>query len=326
MLRIRKLKHLASAIGISTDRLREVVDNPEPFCQHFTLINPAKPGKERPVLSVSGDLRKAQNGLLRAILARKLLPSPVSHGSVRERNVLTNIKPHQESLYALKADISNFFPSISHNRVYRLFVHEFECSPDVANVCTKLCTHDYHLALGLTTSPIIADQILMQFDRRLLAACNKTGLKYSRFVDDIAISGPFNLELSGFESLIANILSEHGFQVNPAKVKYGRFCDGLDIAKITIRNGHPDVMKEYLRELERQIEDHRSLGEGEAFLGPYFTRDQILGRVRYVCWINPRRRKKLFSLFQMIPWRKVQEQANGRGLVQARKQLIRSDR
>jgi hypothetical protein len=141
---------------------------------------------------------------------------------------------------------------------------------------------------------------------------------YTRFVDDLAISAPFDLERSGFPGLVERILQKHGFDLNPTKHKFGRISEGIEITKIRVTNGHPDVRKDYSTELERQLEDARSLARGEKFNGPYFTQAQIRGRVQFVCWVNPKRRFALRKKFRSIDWNGVDEEARKRGLIAAR--------
>ena len=153
MLYLRQVKHLARQLGVDACQLQDVVGNPERFCEELILIDPNRPHKRRCVLRVFGALRRLQRTLLHVVLMPKLKPSPVSHGGVRGRHVKTNLACHLDSVFALTLDISDFFPSISSNRVYRLFTQRLCCSPDVARLCTKMCTYNYHLALGLVTSP-----------------------------------------------------------------------------------------------------------------------------------------------------------------------------
>lgn len=322
MLGIRQVKHLAAALQTTPDRLREVAACPEDFCEQLLLVDPARPDKPRRVLDIRGDLRRFQNRLLRVVMLPKLKPSPFSHGGVQGRHIKTNVSPHLRSVFALTADISNFYPTISHNRVYRLFAGRLGCSPDVARLCTRLCTYDYHLALGLVTSPAIADQMLLAIDTRIGIACAGAGLVYTRYVDDLSISGPFDLAGSGFSSLLGRILGEHGFSINPRKTRFGRLADGEPITKVVIRRGHPDIRRDYLHELERQLDDAMNLGNDREFEGPYYLKNQISGRVQFACWINPGRTRRLMSKFRAVPWKRAAEIAALRGYVAARKQLL----
>ena len=172
------------------------------------------------------------------------------------------------------------------------------------------------------TSPILADAILCDADRRIGVACEKSRLRYTRFVDDIFVSGPFDLETSGFPSLVERILFENGFVAHPGKRQFGRPEDGVTLTNLRFHRGHPDVSKAYCDELVRQIDDLASLGRGEAFVGPYFTQGQVWGRVRYVCRVNPGRTRLLRAMLARVDWSRVSEEAERRGLVAVRKSLV----
>ena len=226
MLNIRQQKHLARHLGVSVDDLLEVAESAGRWCEELLLLDPARPNKQRTVLNVFGPLRKMQAKMLRQVLLPKLPVSNFSHGGVRGRHIKTNVEQHIGSTFVFTADISNFYPTVSHNRVYRLFVEDFACTPDVARICTKLCTYKHHLALGLITSPILADQVMCRIDARIAGLCRDAGLVYTRYVDDLTISGSFDLKESGFSDLVQRILREHGFKANPLKHCFGRLTDG----------------------------------------------------------------------------------------------------
>jgi RNA-directed DNA polymerase len=251
----------------------------------------------------------------------RLSPSPYAHGGVKGRHIKTNAQAHADSAFVFTADVTNFYPTVSHNRMYGLFVKRMGCTPDVARILTRLCTYHHHLALGLVTSPFLAEQVLIPIDKRIHAACEAAGLIYTRYVDDLTISGGYNLDGSGFKNLISGILRDHGFKMH--KVVFGRLSEGTPITKISLRNGHPDVGRKYLQELDRQLDDANNLANGRQFVGPYYTRNQITGRVRFVCWVNPGRKKVLLSKLNSIPWAKVEKEADKRKLVVAKKRLVK---
>jgi RNA-directed DNA polymerase len=158
-------------------------------------------------------------------------------------------------------------------------------------------------------------------DRRIGGACAKAGLVYTRFVDDVAISGPFNLEKGGFAKLVEKILADDGFSVNRSKHVFGKLNENLSITSLRTVRGHLDVRTEYLDELVRQIDDAVSLARDEEFNGPYYTAGQILGRVRFVCWVNPGRKRELIRRFRTVNWRAVNAFARKRGYEATRKTL-----
>ncbi|WZO98622.1 reverse transcriptase family protein [Isosphaeraceae bacterium EP7] len=287
------------------------------------LIDPRKPDKVRVVLDVFGLRKQLLGSLYKRLFLKRLTPSVFSHGGVRGRSIVSNANAHRASVHVYKADISDFFPTIHRQKVYDTIVGKFGCSPDVASICTRLCTHNHHLALGLTTSPILADQIMSRVDERIGAACKKEGLVYTRFVDDMTISGSFDLEQSGFINLIAKIVKQDGFEINASKNTFGRLSDGLSITSLRIRKGRLDVRSEYCDEVERQIRDARSLIDTtENFEGPYFTPTQIFGRVQFVSTINRGRGYRLLRQYRSVDWSRVVEAAALAGLVVCRIHLV----
>ncbi|MGM0487622.1 MAG: hypothetical protein ACQESR_12795 [Planctomycetota bacterium] len=161
-------------------------------------------------------------------------------------------------------------------------------------------------------------------DGRIGAACRKAGLVYTRYVDDLTISGSFDLTQSGFQKVVTEILREHGFTVNPSKSQCEPISKETSITNVRIVRGKLDVRKEYIEELERQLDDARRLANGQHFDGPYYTEGQIRGRVQLVCWGNPGRRSRLMAKFRSISCRRVAEAAQEQGLVAQKNTLHRA--
>ena len=144
---------------------------------------------------------------------------------------------------------------------------------------------------------MLADQVMRRIDARIAGLCRDAGLVYTRYVDDLTISGPFDLKESGFSALVQRILDRTRVQSEPAQYCFGRLADGVPITKIRVKHGHLDVRKEYMEELERQIADALALTTGGEFGVRTITEAQIWGRVQFVCWINPGRRRDLLRKF-----------------------------
>lgn len=319
---INRMKHLLPILRATREEVQAITDNATDYYEELLLVDPKKPDKQRIVVNVTGQMRKFQERLQRSLFLPCLKPSHHSHGGVRCRSIKTNAAAHRESSFLFKTDISNFYPSVHHTRVYRFFTSKMGCSPDVARALTRICTYRHHLALGLITSPIIADQILRDVDNRIAAACKQNNLIYTRYVDDVSISALFDLRKSNFAELIESILSEHGFSTNPAKRLFGSLTD-LSITAVRQVRGHLDVEQDYLDELYRQLQDAANLARNDKFEGPYYTFNQIRGRVRYIYWVNPGRRRELIKRLHSLRWSLAAKHAKERGYVQSKKTLRR---
>ncbi|WP_165070772.1 reverse transcriptase family protein [Paludisphaera rhizosphaerae] len=322
MLNVRSERCLADILGVTVHALKVDLGRLNRDVREFQLIDPARPDKVREVIQIVGAWRRHLDRLMERLLLPRITPSIHNHGGVKGRSIFTNASAHAENVYVYTADVRDFFPSIHHRRVYRLFFGRFGCSPDVASICTRLCTHNYHLAVGLPSSPLLADQAMREVDERIHGACQSAGLTYTRFVDDLTISGGFDFAGSGFLKLLPRILEKHGFRLNPRKIEIGRLDDGPQVTKLWVNRGRPDVAREFIQRLMEQMEDAERLANGGDFVGPYFTPDQIYGRVCFVRSIRWGRGRDLMRRYRSVQWSKVEAEAGRLGLVAERKRLI----
>ena len=180
------------------------------------------------------------------------------------------------------------------------------------------------LAQGLITSPILADCLMVSADRRIGTMCSRSGLVYTRYVDDITLSGSYPIVSGSFPKLVREIIGSCGFKLNTSKDDDGRLSDGKCITKLRINRGRVDIRPDYLAGIHLQITHAAILAEGGECAGPYYTPGQIRGRIQFVSWINPNRQRDLMKRYRSVPWKKVEEEALRRGLVAVRKKLIKA--
>lgn len=329
MLDIRTVGQLAEILRVTSSELEGIAGNAEAYYEELVLIDPAKPGKIREVVNVTGPLRTLQSNLLCNLLRPRLKPSTYSHGGVVGRSIRTNAEPHRDSVFYFSTDIADFYPTISHRRIYKLFSGEFGCSRPVSRVCTKLCTRRGHLAQGLIASPILADRLMAGPDRRIGAMCDKlsresgSAVPYTRFVDDLTITAKFPIESGSTPRIVVEILKEYGFRINPAKQAFGRLAEGGRITKLRIHRGKLDISPEYLAGVYQQLADAAALGSGEKEGGVYYTAAQIFGRIQFIGWVNHGHLGPLMAKYNSIDWLSVEAEAAARGLVASRKTLTR---
>lgn len=205
MLGILDMDTLAKRVGFTSDELRRAAT------RGITRVKLRLIGKrERPIYQAFGLLQKVQKAVQVRLLAPLKLP-PYVHGAVRGRSIWTNVQPHIGQRMVVKVDIANFFPSVTEGRVFRLFHEDFACSPSVARLLTQLTTHAGSLPQGAATSTYIGNWVLRPVDERLEALCRRHGLKFTRFIDDIGISGK---AAHRFKKHVVRIVRDAGYQVS----------------------------------------------------------------------------------------------------------------
>lgn len=315
MLNIRSIDELTGLLGTTVAELDWTLQRVDSLSQVLSIKDLDRPDKKpREVYNPSGPLRTLQEALHYKILQQRLDRSPHSYGGVPGRDQVSCVERHLGQCFCYTGDIRNFYPGIHFERVRRLYL-DLGCSDGVARALTRLTTNHHRLEQGYITSPIIADRIFRLADTRIGQLCKQHRLVYTRFVDDITISGPFDLRTSGIPTTISKILAGTGFQKHPRKEGYGSISSGATILGLRLNKGWPDVAAEYFNETVRRLQDMASLGADGPFTGPFFTEAELHGRMRYVCWVNPNRRARLFPLWNALNWEQIHRIAAARGIV-----------
>jgi retron-type reverse transcriptase len=172
-------------------------------------------GTTRTLNVPAGQLKLLQQKIKNHILDATGLLDCV-HGGVRKRSVITNALPHVRKEVVFTLDIKEFFPSVSSSTVRAIF-RVLGFGEEAAAVLTRLVVWEGHLPQGATTSTGVANLAMTRVDIRLRSLARQQGFDYTRYVDDLTLSG--SRRLLDFRRLIIRIVGEEGFRVNPCKVR-----------------------------------------------------------------------------------------------------------
>lgn len=142
-------------------------------------------------------------------------------------NVVDAVKKHAHSKHFFQTDINNFFGSIRGELVKECILRSLDRIPisDVRSYVDRivdLVTVDNKLPMGFSTSPLISNACLLPFDNALEAYCKDHGLVYTRYSDDVIISG-VDEKLYGVEKVVEGILMQcfgNNLTLNPSKTKF----------------------------------------------------------------------------------------------------------
>lgn len=216
-------------------------------------------------------------------------PHDACHGYMPGRSIRTNAAVHVGSTQLLKSDIHEFFASITHARVLRLFLN-LEFQRPIAEAMADLTTHNGTLPLGSPASPVIANLVTLDLDIDLAKLANRCDCHYTRYSDDLAFSSNSNLP-----TLIElrSILERHNFGVVSRKTRFlkrghSHYVTGLSISTST----HPRAPRHLKRRLRQEMHFIEKYGL-ESHLGrsnyPTFQSgiNQIDGTIRWLRGIEP---------------------------------------
>lgn len=229
-------------------------------------------------------------------------------GFVQKRSIATNARIHLQSRNVLHADIRDFFGSIREAAVVDAF-RTLGCAPDVATALAALCTLSGRLPQGSSASPAIANVVCQALDAELQLLARANGCRYSRYADDITISG----DALPRQDEVASILDRHGFSVREEKCRIqsrgrSQFVTGLTIQD-PISPRVPRAFKRRLR-LELHYAGKYGLGEHLEHTGsgepPGWALNRLGGWITFLYSIEGRAAQKLDKL-----WRVVQRAEGG---------------
>uniref|UniRef100_UPI0038913326 reverse transcriptase domain-containing protein n=1 Tax=Raoultella terrigena TaxID=577 RepID=UPI0038913326 len=196
-----------------------------------------------------------QRWVLRYILD-KLSPSSYAKGFVRKKSILDNAKPHEGNQYVLNLDLKDFFTTVQASHIYTLFKN-IGYNNNIAFILTSFCTKSGYLPQGAPTSPALSNLVCLRLDHRISTYCKKRALTYTRYADDLCISGNKILILQKASYLIKDIICDEGFTINAKKEKFlgpkvRREVTGLTVTpKITISKKNYCLYRKRIYDLVR---------------------------------------------------------------------------
>jgi RNA-directed DNA polymerase len=266
-------------------------------------------------------------GIQRRILREILDPVPLhraAHGFRRGSSCRTYAQPHVGRDVVLRMDLRNFFPSIPAARIHAFF-EALGYPTAVARLLTGLCTNSVpmsvarhgasswaeakrlqipHLPQGAPTSPALANLCALHFDFRVDGLAQALEADYTRYADDIAISGGEDLRRSvtRLPGLVARIALEEGFELNHRKTRvmfasHRQILTGIVVNhKTNVRRDEFDKLKALLTNCVR----HGPASQNRAGVDNF--RAHLAGRVAHVGSLNAARGEKLRAVLDRIEW------------------------
>lgn len=287
-----------------------------PPLRHYTWTEVPKRHGIRLLAAPKPRLKEIQRRLLRHVLA----PIPLhtaTHGGVSGRSVRTALEPHAGSVVVIRMDLTAFFASVPAGRV-RGLLRMAGLPEAVARTVTGLLTtvaplavsrdpllRTPHLPQGAPSSPQTANLVAYTLDRRLAGLAERWGASYTRYVDDLTISGGPSVRAARSQvvELVKLIVRAEGFGVNDRKtVVLGDA--GRQAALGAVVNVHPALARPERDALRATLHNcvvygWRSQARG---LGRDQFRAHLLGRIAWAGSLHPDHGRRLRTDADRIDW------------------------
>ncbi len=267
-------------------------------------------------------LKAAQRKILTEIL-EKIPAHHTAHGFVRGRSIVSNARPHVGQAVVIKLDLQNFYANVTYSRVVAIFRSMGYCReaaiwlgrlttsavpwslavPD-GDEATKSLYVRRHLPQGAPTSPALANLSAFGLDVRLSGLLKKFGGNYTRYADDLTLSGDddFRYALRCVIPLTEQIVRSERFRLNHRKRKVVRRGHRQLVTGVVV-NTKPNIRRDEFDRLKAILHNCVKLSPASQ------NRDNhadfaahLRGRIAFVRQLNPARAEKLRLLFEQIRW------------------------
>ncbi len=206
------LQELTVELGLPTPELQRIITTAPKRYKTYQI--PKRGGGWREIAHPSAELKVLQRFLLEKFLSRFPVHS-AAMAYVRGRNISNNAHHHATNAVFLKMDFVSFFPSIkvadwkaflARHPAHQLSQAELEATTRIlfwgSGSSRPTC-----LSIGAPTSPMMSNILLFDLDTALANAAVEHGVRYTRYADDITLSGPTPERVLAFEGVVRREVS-----------------------------------------------------------------------------------------------------------------------
>ncbi len=196
---------------------------------------------------------------------------------IKTRGIRKNAEQHLKNQFILRLDFKNFFSSIKKSDFIKYLkdrnhipnsYHEFIC--DITFKDDALTERDFSLPIGSSSSPVISNILLYNFDERISEYCRSMNITYTRYADDLTFSHNEPGKLCNVKNKVLKILEElpypSNLQINNRKTlhmskKGRRIITGLFITPsgtISIGRTKKSYIKKLLRDYKKEKNEEKT--------------------------------------------------------------------
>jgi len=293
---------------------------------------PRAGGPPRLIEQPKATLKAVQRGILHGILDA-IPAADAAHGFRPGRSVRTHAAAHSGQRAVLRLDLEDSFACVTAGQVFGIF-RTAGYPERVAHLLTALCTNVVpreewadvpwpadaalrrahrrlerrlatpHLPQGAPTSPALANLAAYRLDQRLTGLASAAGATYTRYADDLALSGDEALlrRSTALRATIRTIAGQEGFRLNEAKSRLMTSAGRQRLCGVVV-NARPNLPRTDYDRLRAVLHDAARRGpEAANRQGVADFRAHLLGRIAWAEHLNPARGARLRARFEEIRW------------------------
>lgn len=260
---------------------------------------------DRTVYQTSDKFKKYLRFVDSVILRFLAKDEDVVHSFTKGKNTLTTVQAHSGNNYFFLADIKNFYPNIKTDDVLRLMKRDSHLIP-IADIefyidrLTSMMTFGGSIPIGFPTSPQLSNAFLFEFDCAIKSHCKDNGLIYTRYADDIVISGKKFDDLSELKNNVQMSLAKYAspnLLLKEEKTHITHLGNKVKIlGLVVLPNGKITLDAKYKNKLELLLHFYNTdEGKYKSFLNEEFKGNEksLFGLLHYAKSVDPSYLEKL---------------------------------
>lgn len=277
-------KHLADLVGLDFDYFKRFVRQPKKFYREYSIQK--KKGGYRLISEPLPNLKQAQHWILNNILY-KIPKNKFINSYTKGRSIVDNARFHRKQVSVLNMDIENYFPTINYDLVLSFF-KGLGYNNLVCIYLAKICTYNDSLPQGGITSPSLSNLLTKKLDHDLFKICRTKDLRYSRYADDITVSGDF--DHGEVINIISQITENNGFTINVEKTRVFRSHQRQIVTGLVV-NEKISVPREYKKKIRQEIYFIKKFGFYNHMKQSNIIKENylnhLIGKCYYVYMVEP---------------------------------------
>lgn len=222
---------------------------------------PKRDGSPREICHPSKPLKAVQRWLSRNVL-RNFPIHPSATAYEKDCSIRHNAEVHAGSKYTVRMDFKDFFPSftggdISYYLHHMSKIYNINLTERDIDFCVKIFTRHDRLTIGAPSSPKLTNVMLFDFDSNIARYALENNVIYTRYADDIFISG-FNKDAVSLAELhVRGVVSDHRrplLRLNEEKTRHLSRAGHREVTGLVITpNGKVSLGRERKRQIRTMI-------------------------------------------------------------------------
>lgn len=223
------LINIARNIQVLIDNLSQQI--PQNLQDSYDIFKiPKHSGGLRTISAPTGALKTLLESVYHTLTDQcNILPHDCAYAYTKGRDTYKALQRHTASDWFLKLDIKDFFPScnkeILMQKIPRVFPFNIikEIIPGHFEKMIDYCLLNDQLPQGTNMSPLLTNTLMVEFDVKFTEFCKHKGLTYTRYADDMLISGKEKFNFIYVQNVAINMLRELGynFTIKKEKTRFG---------------------------------------------------------------------------------------------------------